>query len=375
MASPLNFRDLLSLRIYAETIVDTVSQPLVLLDPERRLLAANPACVRTFGIDGDPRDGVLLAELTQSWSADAAASLDEVISSIFLSGVDRELECALGDQANRTMIVRARRAAHGRQMVVLLAFEDVTAQRSLEHALKVAVSELERSNRDLEAFASVASHDLQEPLRKIRAFGGRLEATCGDALPAAGRQYLTRMIDAAARMQLLINDVLALARVGTQPRHLATLDLAGVADDALRDLDQLLATTGALVEIGDLPCIDANASEMRQVFQNLIANAIKFRSGAAPVIRITAMREPVADGRAAWCIVVADNGIGFDQKYAERIFRPFERLHARDAFEGSGVGLALCRRIVERHGGTIRAEAQHGVGAQFIIRLPERQQT
>jgi signal transduction histidine kinase len=373
----LPFRDLLTVRVYAETIVDTVSQPLLLLDAERRILAANPACQRTFGVGGDHQRVVDLATLTGLWSADVTAALDDAIGSTLASGVDLELECALGDHAGRTMIVRGRRAPHGANMVVLLAFEDVTARRSLERALRLTMGELERSNHDLEAFASIASHDLQEPLRKIRAFGNRLEATCGAALPEAGRDYLTRMIGAAARMQLLINDVLALARVGTKPGHVTALDLGTVAKDALRDLDHVLAATGGIVEVDALPLVDGNAAEMRQVFQNLVANALKFRSAQPPVVRITATREPSTafDGPAAWRIVVADNGIGFDQKYAERIFRPFERLHARDAFDGSGIGLALCRRIVQRHGGTIRAEAKAGVGAQFIMVLPERRDT
>jgi signal transduction histidine kinase len=373
----LNFRDILTDRAYAETIVDTVSQPLLLLDPHRRILAANPASHRAFRIGVDQPEVLDLPALTRSWSGGVAAALDLAIDSTLAAGTDLVLECALGDQANRTMIIRGRRTLHDGKTLVLLAFEDVSERRGLERALQLAIAELERSNRDFEAFAAIASHDLQEPLRKIRAFGDRLQATCGESLPETGRQYLTRMIDAAARMQLLISDVLALARAGTQPRHGSAIDLGSVAKDALRDLDQLLAMSGGVVEIGELPVVDGNATELQQVFQNLIANAIKFRGEQPPVVRITAFHEPplVVGGPAAWRIVVADEGIGFDQKYAERIFRPFERLHARGAFEGNGIGLALCRRIIQHHGGTIRAEATAGAGARFIIRLPDLRDT
>jgi signal transduction histidine kinase len=373
----LPFRNILTDRVHAKTIVDTVSQPLLLLDCDRRILAANPAWHRTFGMGGDQQESVEFAVLTRTWSADVAATLDHAIRSTLVSSADFAIECALGDDANRAMIIRGRRATHGGNVVLLLTFEDVTERRGLERALQLATIELERSNRDLEAFASIASHDLQEPLRKIRAFGARLDATCGAALPEAGREYLTRMIDAAARMQLLISDVLSLARAGTQPGRITAIDLGSIAKDALRDLDQIIAVTGTVVEIGALPVVDGNATEMRQVFQNLTVNAIKFRGPEPAVVRITASREPSPsfDGPAAWRIVVADNGIGFDQKYAERIFRPFERLHGRDAFEGNGIGLALCRRIVQRHGGTIRAEAVAGVGARFIMLLPDRRDT
>ena len=184
------------------------------------------------------------------------------------------------------------------------------------------------------------------------------------------------MTAAAARMQTLINGVLSLARVRTRAEPWREIDLGAVVSEVLADMDEALSRTGGRVEIGPLPSVPADPTQMRQLFQNLIVNALKFRGSAPPLIHITASAHDA--GRAAlpgairggWQIVVADNGIGFDAKYAERIFQPFERLHGRDVYEGSGIGLALCRRIVQRHGGTISADATPGAGARFTIHLP-----
>jgi light-regulated signal transduction histidine kinase (bacteriophytochrome) len=241
------------------------------------------------------------------------------------------------------------------------------------------MTHLERSNPELEGFASIASHDIKEPLRKIRAIGERLEAVCEGRLPEKGRDYLARMTAAAARMQTLIANVLSLARVSTRAVAWREIDLGIVVSAVLADLDEALSRTGGRVEVGPLPSLPADPTQMRQLFQNLIVNALKFRGAAPPLIRISATvrdskpKALPAAVRAGWQIIVADNGIGFDAKYAERIFQPFERLHGRDVYEGTGIGLALCRRIVQRHGGTISADAAPGAGARFTIHLPALQ--
>jgi light-regulated signal transduction histidine kinase (bacteriophytochrome) len=292
----------------------------------------------------------------------------------------QDFEVAYRSEAadGRTLLLNAKRLEHpdGRVRLILLAFEDVTARRRLERALQLAMTELERSNEDLERFASIASHDLQEPLRKIRAFGERLEAACEGRLPEKGRDYLARMTAAAARMQMLIDSVLSLARISTTAETWCDIDLGMVVSEVLGDLDETLSRTRGRVEVGPLPSVAADPTQMRQLFQNLIANALKFRSAAPPLVRIGATpcgagREALSGAvRAGWQITVTDNGIGFDPKYAERIFQPFERLHGRHVYEGTGIGLALCRRIVQRHGGTISADAAPGAGARFTIYLP-----
>jgi len=238
--------------------------------------------------------------------------------------------------------------------------------------------ELERSNRELQDFAFVASHDLQEPLRKIQAFGDRLRTVQGPKFDDQGRDYLDRMHSAAGRMHTLINDLLTFSRVTTKAQPFERIDLNRIARDVVSDLETTIEQAGGTVEIGDLPSIDADPLQMRQLFQNLIANALKFRQPESlPVVKVEAELidlnasgiEGSSSNRFAR-ITIADNGIGFDEKYLDRIFTPFQRLHGRNEYEGTGIGLAVCRKIVERHGGTLTARSSAGNGATFIATMP-----
>jgi signal transduction histidine kinase len=244
--------------------------------------------------------------------------------------------------------------------------------------LKAREAALERSNRELQMFASVASHDLQEPLRKIEAFGDRLERKCRDALSEDGRLYVDRMRSAATRMRTLINDLLDYSRVTTKARPFVQVDLARIAADVVADLQVTIEACGGRVEIDPLPRLEADPTQIRQLMQNLIANALKFhRPDQPPVVRLSAEvhgREHGDGGPAERCTLrIADNGIGFDTKYLERIFSIFQRLHGRNEYEGTGIGLATCRKIVERHRGAITAQSAPGEGATFIVTLPMRQ--
>jgi light-regulated signal transduction histidine kinase (bacteriophytochrome) len=242
--------------------------------------------------------------------------------------------------------------------------------------------ELIRSNEELQQFAYIASHDLQEPLRKIQAFGDRLETKYQDVLNEQGRDYIGRMQNAAGRMQVLINDLLILSRVTTKTTSLVPVNLTQVALEVVSDLEVRIQQTGGLVEVGELPTINAAPLQMRQLLQNLIGNALKFhRESEPPVVKIYSQllkREeqqptgihPVAD---FYQIFVEDNGVGFDEKYLDRIFNVFQRLHSRSEYEGSGMGLAICRKIVEHHGGSITAKSTLGQGATFIVTLPIEQ--
>jgi signal transduction histidine kinase len=253
----------------------------------------------------------------------------------------------------------------------------------VEMALKAYTVELERSNRELEDFAYVASHDLQEPLRKIQAFGSRLRQKHGAALDEGGLDYLNRMESAAARMQTLINDLLTFSRVTTRAQPFIQVDLASLVQVVLLDLEVKIAEVNGRMHVGTLPTIEADPTQMRQLLQNLISNALKFhREGVPPVVNISSeyldqppanlLGKSIPDG--GYCrLSIADNGIGFDEKYAERIFTVFQRLHRRSQYEGTGVGLALCRKIVERHKGKIAAKSQVGQGATFIVILPIKQ--
>jgi PAS domain S-box-containing protein len=256
-----------------------------------------------------------------------------------------------------------------RDFSVRKASEDAAREASTK--LRAYATRLERSNRELETFASVASHDLQEPLRKIRAFGDRLASKYGAQLEPTGRDYLERMCGAAARMQDLIENLLTFSRVTTKAQPFASVDLGSVAREVLSDLESRIAKTEGRVELGELPCVQADATQMHQLLQNLLGNALKFhRAGVPPVVRVSSRALPGGD---SFEIQVQDSGLGFEPQYAERIFGMFQRLHGHSEFEGTGIGLAICRKIVERHGGTIVALGVPGEGALFTVTLPYRQ--
>ncbi|HEY1458162.1 MAG TPA: ATP-binding protein [Solirubrobacteraceae bacterium] len=237
------------------------------------------------------------------------------------------------------------------------------------NALLRHAAELSRSNAELEQFASIASHDLQEPLRKVQTFAAQLTATEHDRLSAEGQDFLRRMSDAAGRMRTLIDDLLMFSRVSTKGRPFVAVDLEALTAQVLVDLEQSLEDSGARVSIGALPTVEADPVQMRQLLQNLLGNALKFRrEDVALELQVSAK---VADGLAE--LKVMDNGIGFDAQYATRIFRAFERLHGARTYPGTGMGLALCRKIVERHRGTIHADSEIGQGTTFTVRLPVEQ--
>ncbi|MCB0110378.1 MAG: hypothetical protein KDE53_30870, partial [Caldilineaceae bacterium] len=242
---------------------------------------------------------------------------------------------------------------------------------TLEQRVADRTADLERSNRELQEFAYVASHDLQEPLRKITAFADRLRSRFSDDLDDVALDYMARMQNSAERMKLLINDLLTLSRVTTQAQPFAATDLNTIATNVLRDLETTIEAANAKVTVSSLPTIEADQSQIGRVFQNLISNAIKFqRPGERPEIEISSELIYDEDNEPYVCLRMKDNGIGFDEKYLDRIFLPFQRLHGRNDYEGSGMGLAICRRIVERHGGTIRAQSAPNQGATFLITLP-----
>jgi signal transduction histidine kinase len=244
------------------------------------------------------------------------------------------------------------------------------ANEELEQNVAERTTELRRSNRALEEFASVASHDLQEPLRKIQQFGDRLDKKLGPALDDANRDYLRRMLDAAGRMRTLISDLLTYSRVSTKSQQPVRVNLTDIVRGVVGDLDGRLQQAEGQVEVGELPEVDAEPTQMRQLFQNLIGNALKFQKpGVPPVVRV-AGRLLDGDGGPRVELEVADNGIGFDEKYAEKIFHLFQRLHGRDEYEGTGMGLAIVRKIVEQHGGAVAAKSRPGEGATFVVTLP-----
>lgn len=250
--------------------------------------------------------------------------------------------------------------------------------------LRLKNEELMRSNADLEQFAYVSSHDLQEPLRKIRAFGDRLGHRFRDVLGEDGVAYIDVMQGAATRMQVLINDLLKFSRLARDNEKFRHVHLNDIIDECLTDLDISIEQSHATINVGELPAIDAIPGQMRQLFQNLISNALKFhKKNVEPVVHIEAdIRtgrnlpgiSPVLAHQRFCRITVRDNGIGFKEQYLEKIFVVFQRLHGRMEYQGTGIGLAVCKKIVDNHHGFITAASRENEGATFIIILPVRQE-
>jgi PAS domain S-box-containing protein len=249
---------------------------------------------------------------------------------------------------------------------------DITERKHAQRLLERQAAELSRSNSELEQFAYVASHDLQEPLRKIQAFGDRLRKRHGDALGEDGLDYLSRMQAASSRMQTLIQDLLSLSRVATSPREFTRVDLGDIVKGVLSDLESRIEALHGRVEVGPLPVVMGDRLQLSQLFQNLIGNGLKFhKPGEPPVVRIHAEYSGGWLASGGTCqLFVEDQGIGFDPKYSERIFQIFQRLHGRGEYEGSGIGLSICRKIVERHAGTISVQSEPGAGSKFVVTLP-----
>lgn len=258
--------------------------------------------------------------------------------------------------------------------------KDVTDKKKQEVERETYLQALKKSNRELEEFAYVASHDLQDPLRKIHMFGDRVLRNYGEALDERGRDYLERMVGASHRMRNLISALLDYSRVTTKTKPFRPVDMNEVLEEVLNNLEFRVEQTGARVDVGHLPTVLADDLQMVQLMQNLVANALKFQNpGSVPRIEVAAKtvngRSLTAKGpgKSRETFVefrVADNGIGFDEKHFERILMPFERLHGKGRYEGVGMGLAICRKIVERHHGTIRAKSEKGKGTIFLVSLP-----
>jgi len=245
--------------------------------------------------------------------------------------------------------------------------------------------ELQRRNKELQEFAFAASHDLQEPLRKISKFGELVMAHADDEMDSESADYVRRMVGAARRMEAMISGLLEYARVSSQDQPFTRVDLNEVAEGVVNDLDLSRSREGAQVKIEPLPTIIANPVQMRQLLQNLISNAVKFHRTSIPprveiwselLAEITPERVPSESlDEANWIeLYVKDNGIGFEVKYLERMLQPFERLHGTGEYGGMGMGLAICRKIVERHSGKITTKSIPGDGSTFIITLPVKQE-
>jgi PAS domain S-box-containing protein len=253
------------------------------------------------------------------------------------------------------------------QECILSSITDITDRKRLEDALKLRTDNLARSNAELERFAYVASHDLQEPLRMVASFTQLLARRYAGKLDAKADEYIGYAVDGAKRMQQLIADLLALSRVGTRGGEFRDAPLEDVISDVLLNLGPAIQDSGAAVTHNPLPTVVADRGQMAQLLQNLIGNAVKFRDAQPPRVHISAV-----EAEAGWTISMSDNGIGIAPEHAERVFQIFQRLHTRDQYPGTGIGLAVCRKIAERHGGKIWLDSTPGAGTTFHFTLPTR---
>lgn len=250
---------------------------------------------------------------------------------------------------------------------------EITERKLAEEQLKIYSKKLEVSNQELQDFATVAAHDLQEPLRKIQSFSDRVRNKAKDSLSAEAVDYLERVQSSAKRMQVLINDLLTYSRVTTKAKPFYEVSLNQILTQVCSDLEVRIEQTRGKINFENLPTIEADGTQMHQLFQNLIGNALKFHiPDKPPIVEVSAkvLRGLLGRPEPACEITISDNGIGFEQKYSDRIFTIFQRLHGRHEYEGTGIGLAVCRKIVDRHGGHIVAKSSQGNGASFVITLP-----
>jgi len=343
-------------------------------DPDCRVIKGNRMANAFYEADADENVSASATQQRRYFMNGREVAADELpMQQAAVQNVDvmnETLDVLLPSGRWRYMIGSASplRDADGQVRGCLGAFLDITQRRQAEEDLKRLVDNLARSNRDLQQFAYVASHDLQEPLRQVIAFVQLLHVEYEGSFDERAREYMGFVIDGAKRMQGLIQDLLAYSRVESGGRKLETVSVDSVLEQAMYNLRLAIEESEASITSDSLPVVQADKSQLVQVFQNLLGNALKFRGDGAPVIHVGAVRD---DRR--WVFSVRDNGIGFPQQQAEKIFQLFQRLHNREQYDGTGIGLTVCKRVIERHGGQIWAESQPGGGSTFYFTLPSQE--
>ena len=358
----------LAASLSARSLIEASLDPLVIISREGKITDVNLA---TEAVTGVARDRLIGSDFCDYFSEPEKAHAG--YRQVFADGLVHDYPLAIRHVSGRLTEVLYNATVFcnqdGEVEGAFATARDVTKQKQAESEAQRYMQELERSNAELQDFASIASHDLQEPLRKVIAFGDHLKEHSGDNLDEMGRDFLTRMQNAAQRMAVLIEALFQYSRVGARTEPFQPVDMLAVVFGVVADMGERIAKSHAQIEVAAMPQVMADPVQVRQLLQNLVANALKFqRPGTSPHLVIEGRTIPA---RRDDCeISVRDNGIGFDEKYLERIFRPFQRLHGRSEYEGSGMGLAICRKVVARHGGTITARSRPGEGSTFVVTLP-----
>lgn len=367
--------ELAETKVLLEKTFEALDQAVFVVDPAtRRILSCNRAVEHIFGYSQEELIGQNTA-LLHAGKEGYVQFGKKLFAALDRGGVYRgefRMRRKDGSLFTSEHSVSEIRDETGKRHAVVSVLRDISERKSMEEKILDYMKRLERSNVELQSFAFVASHDLQEPLRKIQTFGNMLESKYASRLGEDGRDYVRRMGNAAGRMQALIKGLLSYSRITTTGLPLEPVNLNEVMRETLSNLEVPIEKIGARVQVESLPTVEADAVQMGQLFQNLIGNSLKFGAGRKGLV-VTIYSEAAVEKDQAVRIIVKDNGIGFDMKFADRVFQPFERLHGRSAYEGIGMGLAICRKIVERHQGTIEAKSTPGEGAAFVVTLPFKQ--
>ena len=348
---------------YARSLIEASVDPLATVSPDGKVTDVNEATVKVTGV---PREKLVGTDFANYFTEPEKAreGYQRAFSKGFVTDYPltiRHVEGRLTDVLYNASVYKD---AQGNVLGVFAAARDITDRKKAE-VLARRTEELARSNAELEQFASVASHDLQEPLRTVANFAQFLEERYKGKLDAKADEFIDFMVDAAARMQQLISDLLAYSRVGSRGKQFVPADGAALLEQALRNLQAAVEESGAQITRDPLPTVKCDPAQIVQVFQNLVGNSIKFRSGQPPRIHVGVERGP-----SEWLFSVKDNGIGIDPQHADRVFEIFQRLHTRREYPGSGIGLTIAKKIVERHGGRIWVESKLHQGATFFFTLP-----
>ncbi len=343
------------------TIFESLFSPVLLLNTQGQIVNLNHRAKELFTSSSSPGSGYYspLETLQLDWLEDllaVAEHQDTQVRELFLP-------TRTGD---RLFEIRLKRMLDisGKFTGTVVMLRDLTELREAEQERSTAFTELQRSNLELENFAYIASHDLQEPLRMITSYLQLLDRRYHAALDDSGKEFIEFAVDGAQRMRVLIDDLLNYSRIGRNREERTQVDLQEVAAQVLKNMQVAIADCGARIEIDPLPTVEANESQMVQLLQNLLSNAIKFRGDKAPHIQIRVAEQP-----AFWAFSVQDDGIGIDSQHHERIFKIFQRLHGKEDYPGTGIGLAQCQKIVYTHGGEIHVESSPGNGATFHFTL------
>lgn len=340
----------------------------IMVDCEFRPLRINDALCRYLGYSRDELMGMTFPDYTHPDDLADDLSRAKALCDGHGEGfmIEKRYLRKDGQVVWAHLAVDAVRDPEGKPLYLVGLVQDITERKTAEEGLRKTVYELAHSNKELEQFASVTSHDLQEPLRMVMVFAGLLRDRYEGRLDATADEYIGFIVESSSRMQILINDLLAYSYVGAKPRESVPVNVQESLDAALANLKEAISVAGARITQDAMPSISADSVQLTQVFQNLIGNSIKYANPeVVPQIHIGGMK-----GRGEWLFFVRDNGIGIDPQYSERIFEIFQRLHVRDQYSGSGIGLAICKKVVERHHGRIWVESQPGKGATFHFSLP-----